>query len=92
MSAPPVEQMRATAGRLRALAATIGTSRALTVYRRAGTDTWIGPTPQRCDDALLAVRRQLQSAQQATTDTARRLERQADTLQHQLVSAGGAPV
>ena len=85
MSTPTqAEHLRATAMRMRALAASIGSSRALTVYKLAGLDTWIGPTPQRCDDALLAIRRQLQSAQQSSSDVARRLERQADAAQHQL--------
>ena len=83
-TATQIHQLRASATRMRALAASIGTSRALTVYNVAGLDTWIGPTPQRCDDALLAVRRQLQSAQQSSNDVARSLDRQADLAQHQL--------
>jgi hypothetical protein len=83
-TSPQAEQLRVTAMRMRALAASIGTSRALTVYRCAGPDTWLGPTPQRCDDALLTVRRQLQSAQQWSSDVARHLEREADAVQRQL--------
>jgi hypothetical protein len=49
----------------------------------AGPETWVGPTAQSCYDALLAVRRQLQSNQQTLTDTARRLERQADAIEQQ---------
>ena len=85
MSTPTqAEHLRATAMRMRSLAASIGASRALTVYKLAGLDTWIGPTPQRCDDALLTMRRQLQSAQQSSSDVARRLEREADAVQLQL--------
>jgi len=83
--------MRATAMRMRALATSIGGSRAMTVHSRGGLDTWIGPTPQLCDDALLSMRRQLQSAQQSSSDTARRLERQADAVQHQLSISKLAP-
>ena len=78
-----VEKLRATAGRLRSVSAKIGTSRALTAYNLAGPETWVGPTAQSCYDALLAVRRQLQANQQSLTDTARRLERQADAIEQQ---------
>lgn len=83
MSTIQVERLRATAGRLRSASTQIGTSRALTVYSLAGPETWIGPTAQSCYDALLAVRRQLQANQQTLTDTARRLERQADAIEQQ---------
>jgi hypothetical protein len=83
-----IEQLRATARHLRSVSEKIGTSRALTVYSLAGSDTWIGPTPQSCYDSLLAVRRQLQANQQTASDAARRLDRQADALQQQLSSAG----
>ena len=86
-TSPQAEQLRATAMRMRALAAGIGTSRALTVYKLAGLDTWLGPTPQRCDDALLTIRRQLQSAQQWASDVARRLDREADAVQRQLANS-----
>lgn len=74
------EQLRASAKYLRVLAGKIGASRALTVHNLAGPDTWVGPTPQSCLDALLAVRRQLQSEQQALIDTARAYERRADEI------------
>lgn len=77
------EKLRATASRLRSVSAQIGVSRALTVYNLAGPETWIGPTAESCYDALLAVRRQLQANQQTLTDTARRLERQADEIEQQ---------
>ena len=76
-----VEQLRASAVHLRVLAGQIGASRALTVHNLAGPDTWVGPTPQACLDALLAVRHQLQSEQQALVDTARMYERRADELE-----------
>jgi hypothetical protein len=78
-----VEQLRATATRLRSVSARIGSSRALTVYSLAGPETWVGPTAQSCYDALQAVRRRLQENQQTLTDTAYRLERQADTIEQQ---------
>ena len=78
-----VEKLRATATRLRSVSARIGASLALTVYSLAGPETWVGPTAQSCYDAFLAVRRQLQANQQTLTDTARRLERQADSIEQQ---------
>jgi hypothetical protein len=84
-TATEVEQLRATARHLHSVSKMIGSSRALTVHNLAGTDTWVGPTPQACYDALLALRRQLLGSQQTLTDTAHRLERRADVLEQQPV-------
>jgi uncharacterized protein YukE len=78
-----VEKLRATATRLRSVSARISASRALTVHSLAGPETWVGPTAQSCYDAFLSVRRQLQAGQQTLTDTARRLDRQADAIEQQ---------
>ena len=78
-----VEQLRATARNLQSVAGLIGGSRALTVYSLAGPDTWEGPTPQACSEALLGLRRRLLKHQQTLNDTARRLERRADLLEQQ---------
>ena len=51
------------------------------MYSLAGPETWVGPTAQACFDALIAVRRQLETQQQSLGDTARRLDRQADELE-----------
>ena len=77
---PHVEQLRASARHLRSVASAIGASRALTVYSLAGTDTWVGPTQLACYGELVALRRQLQSSQLTLTDTARRIDRQADAI------------
>ncbi len=77
------QTLRATAGRLRSVSTQIGASRALTVYNLAGPETWLGPTAQACHDALLVIRRELEANQQMLTDTARRLERQADAIEQQ---------
>jgi hypothetical protein len=80
-TATQVQQLRARAADARRLASAISSSRALTVYRLAGPETWVGPTAQACCDALLTVRRQLQTQQQSLSDAARRLDRQADELE-----------
>lgn len=87
---PHVEHLRASARHLRGIAGAIANSRALTVFNLAGADTWVGPTPQACSDALVTLRRQLQTTQQTLTDTARRIERQADALALQPPGIGSA--
>jgi hypothetical protein len=85
MSTTQVEQLRATARQLHSVAGLIGGSRALNVYTLAGTETWEGPTPLACSEALMTLRRRLIASQQAATDTARRFERRADLLEQQPV-------
>ena len=85
---PHVAQLRARAVHLRRLSTVVGASRALTLYSLAEPDTWIGPTPQACSDALMAMRRQLQASQQTLNDAARCLERRADELERQPPSIG----
>ena len=82
-TAAEVEQLRARARELRAVSARLGASRALVVHTLAGPDTWVGPTPQSCYDALVAIRRNLQAHQQDLLDVARTLERRADELARQ---------
>jgi alpha-beta hydrolase superfamily lysophospholipase len=84
-TATQVEQLRARARHLRSVSSMIANSPAVAVYSLAGPDTWVGPTAQACYDALVAVRRQLQTQQQSLSDTARSFERRADKLeQHPL--------
>jgi phosphoglycolate phosphatase-like HAD superfamily hydrolase len=83
-TSPQSQRLRDTAASLRSLANKIGNSRALTVHRSAGTDTWVGPTPDRCYEALRTMKDQLQAQQSTLVDTARILERRADTLDTQL--------
>lgn len=78
-----VDQLRARARHLRSLSGKIGASHALSVHGLAGPDTWVGPTPQSCYDALLAIRRQLQAQQQSLNGTARSFDRRADELESQ---------
>jgi hypothetical protein len=83
-TSPQAQQLRARAATLRSLSKKIGNSKALTVYRCAGTDTWVGPTPDRCRDALTTMRAQLQTQQAALLDTAALLEQRAVSLDNQL--------
>ena len=80
-TATQVEQLRARARQVRSLSSAISTSRALTVYRLAGPETWVGPTAQACFDDLLTVRRKLQGQLQSLGEIARGLDRQADELE-----------
>jgi hypothetical protein len=82
-TAAQVELLRVRATCLRAVSNAIGASRALVVHTLAGPDTWVGPTPQSCYDALLAIRRHLQTHQQTLIGTARAFERRADELAQQ---------
>ena len=76
-TSPVAEQLRVRARALRALAQTIEDCDATTLYRRAGIETWIGPTPQRCLDDLIAARTQLQRSAQDLRDAAHRLDARA---------------
>jgi hypothetical protein len=82
-TANQVEQLRARARCLHSVASLIVGSRALTIHSLAGNDTWEGPTPLACSEALVAIRRLLLASQQTATDTAHRLERSADLLEQQ---------
>lgn len=62
--------MRRLAHRIEQLDATV-------LYRRAGTETWIGPTAQRCIDELMAARTLLLQAADVSRVTARQLELRA---------------
>ena len=76
-----IEQLRARARRLRALADLIASSPATSIYGLAGPQTWVGPTAQSCFDALLSMSRQLEANRQALCDSARSFDRHADELE-----------
>lgn len=80
-TATQIEQLRARAQHLRSVSSMIACSRAVTVYRLAGPDTWVGPTAQRCFDTLVGVSRQLAAHQQSLCETARSFDRRADELE-----------
>jgi len=90
MSSSPAQQLRLRAAGLRGLARQLQSLRALTLYADAGADTWVGPSPQRCADDLMARRSELLQHADDLAQAARRMERQADELDAQ-AAAPGAP-
>ena len=87
MTATDVEQMRARARSIRRTAALLDDCDATRLASRAGDDVWIGPTPQRCHDDLVAMRATIRSAHDELIAAAARLDAQADVAT--LVSTGG---
>ncbi len=73
-------QLRDRAATLRRTAKRLDDADASVLFRRAGTDTWLGPTPQRCLDDLVAMRSQLVGAADDLRTRAGRLEQQAIQL------------
>jgi hypothetical protein len=59
----------------------IACSPAISIYRFAGPETWVGPTAQACFDALVALSGQLEAQRQSLCDMAHSFDRQADDLQ-----------
>ena len=76
-STPSAAELQQRALNLRRLAHRIEQLDATVLYRRAGADTWIGPTAQRCVDELMTARTLLLQAADASRVTARRLELRA---------------
>ena len=76
-SAALADDLRERARTLRRLACTIDAADATTLYRRAGVDTWVGPTPQHCVDDLLTGRNLLFQAADALRSGAYRLDQRA---------------
>lgn len=75
------ERLRARAANLRALARRLNSLLALDLYRFTGSDTWVGPSPQRCDDTMRGVARTLRSHGDSLATHARRLDRAADEVE-----------
>lgn len=74
-------RLRQRAVTLRTLARRIGSLHVLDLYRMAGAETWVGPSPQHCADVLRARRSALLAAADDLVGTAARLERQAAALE-----------
>ena len=80
------EQLRARARAIRRTAGALDDCAATRLLPRAGEDTWIGPTPQRCHDDLDRLRTVIRGVHDELIVTARSLETQADLL---AAGAGG---
>ena len=74
------DHLRVRASQLRSLARRLHNLQVLDCYRAAGSDTWVGPSPQRCDDALRAIPGTLRTQADTIAAEARRLERLADEI------------
>ncbi len=74
------DQLRNRATQLRALARRLNSLRVLDCYRSAGTETWVGSSPERCDDALRRIPITLRAQADSLSIEARRLDRVADEV------------
>jgi len=87
-TAVAANRLRTRAVALRALADRLRRLDVLTLHLHAGTDTWVGPSPQRCADALRAHRLALLRRAELLDATARRMQRRADELESLAAAPG----
>ncbi len=81
-------QLRQRATKLRALAQRLHALRIIDCYRAAGTETWVGPSPQRCDDALRGFPTLLHAQADALSVQARRLDHLAAEIEQRALLTG----
>lgn len=81
----PAEELLQRARALRRHARSIEQLDATVLYRRAGNDTWIGPTPAHCFDDLVNARNLLFHACDALRVGAARLEQRAARLEQKSI-------
>ncbi len=74
-------ELRARARSLRDLRRRVEASPALDLHRRAGPDTWRGPSSRACADDLAVLRARLLAAADHLAAEARRLDRLASELE-----------
>ena len=84
--------LRARARVIRGVASQLTARDLDSLTARAGNDTWEGPTPQRCLDDLLRVRRELVTAHEELLAAALRLEADAERLDTAMLIAARAAV
>jgi hypothetical protein len=83
-NAPQIARLRDRAQHLRSVSNMIASSPAVSIYRLAGPETWVGPTAKACFDALVSLSGQLEVQRQVLCEIARSFDRQADDLQPRL--------
>lgn len=80
MSTSPASVLRERARSLRAMAARLEQLEALGLAARADVDTWMGPSPARCHDSLVSMRRRLLDEADSLRRTAARCDRSAESM------------
>ncbi len=73
--------LRARAGALRNAAALLPGWEIGNLVGRAGPDSWVGPSPSACLEALVQLRLDLTAARDGLLATARQLEHRADAAE-----------
>jgi hypothetical protein len=76
----PADQLRARATELRTFARRLQHLEVLTLASRSGDRTWIGPSPDACEQSLRSRRSDLLDHVDQLMATARQLERQATEI------------
>ncbi len=76
----PAHDLRRRAAGSRHTAAAIEQASAINLHQRGGADTWVGPTPTQCHDALLTIRSSLIAAAAHLRASAAQLDRRAQAL------------
>lgn len=80
MSTSPASLLRQRARSLRTLADRLQQLEAIGLPPLADVDTWMGPSPSRCHDAMVAMRRRLLDEADELRGAAARFDRTADSL------------
>jgi hypothetical protein len=80
MSTSPASLLRQRARSLRTLADRLHQLEAVGLPPLADVDTWMGPSPARCHDALVTMRRRLLDEADELRRSAARFDRSADAL------------
>ena len=81
-------QLRSRASGLRLLARRLHTLLVIDCHRSAGADTWVGPSPQRCDDALRGFPTALRAHADSLLIEARRLDHIASEMEARATLTG----
>jgi hypothetical protein len=89
-SSPAASRLRQRALVLASVARQLQRVYALDLYRFAGPDTWVGPSPQACADDLRQRRTQILQQTDALLAESRRFTRIADELDAHATAIPGA--